>query len=114
MLDTEHILLIPVLIFAIRCAIGWRAFGRATGAAVFAQLLILCVADTVAWLVVVAFAAAAALTAAMCAPRHWCGGTDGDAWMPSFFLAIPAFFATAYLLIRLFWRRYGPQSQPAR
>jgi hypothetical protein len=43
-----------------------------------------------AWTCVAGFAAITLLTTAYCGQHGWCGGTDGDAWMPAFFMAFPA------------------------
>ena len=43
-----------------------------------------------AWICVGGFAAIGLLTTAYCGLHGWCSGTDGDAWMPAFFMAFLA------------------------
>jgi hypothetical protein len=52
----------------------------------------------VGYLTIGAFLLSLAFTALACAPRHWCSGTDGDAWMLPFILGIPALIAFVWLV----------------
>jgi hypothetical protein len=52
----------------------------------------------VGYLTIGAFLLSLAFIVLSCAPRNWCGGTDGDAWMLPFILGFPALFAFVWLV----------------
>jgi hypothetical protein len=56
-------------------------------------MLLETVFNFVGYLTIGAFLLSLAFIALSCAPRHWCGGTEGDAWMLPFILGFPALFA---------------------
>ena len=56
--------------------------------------------DGIAWAGIALLVAVGGLTSVGCASRNWCSGTDGDAWMLTFFVAIPAMMAAIHLLDR--------------